>query len=123
MLYVQLNECNERLLKIQVPHEFSRSVKGLDQIKLWKGMMSLFFCCCFMPVTFFLIASDYRSWVLYFSLPVLHGKLEEPYFSHYALLVAAMHILLSQSIPKRSLVKADRYLQRFCETFASLYGQ
>ena len=43
MLYVQLNECNERLLKIQVPHEFSRSVKGLDQIKLWKGMMSLFF--------------------------------------------------------------------------------
>ena len=76
-----------------------------------------------MPVTFFLIASDYRSWVLYFSLPVLHGKLEEPYFSHYALLVVAMHILLSQSIPKRSLVKADRYLQRFCETFASLYGQ
>ena len=35
---VQLRECNDRLTKIQVPHDFSRAVKGLDQIKLWKGM-------------------------------------------------------------------------------------
>lgn len=36
--YIQLKECNDRLTKIQVPHDFSRAVKGLDQIKLWKGM-------------------------------------------------------------------------------------
>ena len=35
---IQLKECNDRLTKIQVPHDFSRAVKGLDQIKLWKGV-------------------------------------------------------------------------------------
>ena len=37
-MYVCSKECNDRLTKIQVPHDFSRAVKGLDQIKLWKGM-------------------------------------------------------------------------------------
>ena len=31
---IQLKKCNDRLTKIQVPHDFSRAVKGLDQVKL-----------------------------------------------------------------------------------------
>ena len=44
---------------------------------------------------------------------MLHGILYDPYFSHYTLLVAAMHILFGESIPERSLSRANRYLQRF----------
>ena len=54
---------------------------------------------------------------------MLHGIFHDPYFSHYALLVAAMHILFGESIPERSLSRANRYLQRLCEMFASLHGQ
>ena len=72
---------------------------------------------------FLTIASDYRSWVLYFSLPVLYGILPEPYFTHYALLVAAMHILLGEDTSESSLERAGIYLGQFYQNFSSLYGQ
>lgn len=40
---MQVAECDKRLAKIQVPHDFNRSVKGLNNVKHWK-------------------ASEYRSW-------------------------------------------------------------
>ena len=73
---MQVTECDKGLAQIRVPHDFNRSVKGLANVKHWK-------------------ASEYRSWMLFYSLPVLPGLLAEPYFSHYALLVAALHILLN----------------------------
>lgn len=68
------------------------------------------------------VASEHRSWLLYFSLPVLHGLLPEPFYTHYTLLVAAMHILLSTSISPSALGRAKKYLGKFCQTFAALYG-
>lgn len=69
------------------------------------------------------LASEYRSWLLYYSLPVIHGVLPEPFFTHYTLLVAALHILLSTSISQSNLRRATRYLDRFYENFSALYGQ
>lgn len=68
------------------------------------------------------VASEYRSWVLYFSLPVLNGLLPEPYYTHYTLLVAAVHTLLSSSITQSALRRAEVCLEKFCEKFAALYG-
>ena len=68
-------------------------------------------------------ASEYCSWVLYLSLPVLEGLLPEPYFTHYSLLVAAMHILLGQSLSFHSLQMAEKYLLRFYEMLSPLYGR
>lgn len=78
---------------------------------------------CSRSVFALLTASEYRSWVFYFSLPILDGILPEPYFSHYALLVAAIHILFGDEIQSAALTRADLYLRRFYEVFASLYGQ
>ena len=59
------------------------------------------------------VASEFRSWLLYYSLPVLHGILPDPYFTHYLLLVAAMHLLLSDVITDVMLHKAQQYSLRY----------
>ena len=68
-------------------------------------------------------ASEYRSWLLHFSLPVLYNILPEPYFTHYSLLVAAMHIMLGKNISTQRLKIGEEYLRRFYEMFSSLYGK
>ena len=72
---------------------------------------------------FFFTASEYYCWVLYLSLPILEGLLPDPYFTHYSLLVAGMHILLGQSISFHSLQMAEKYLLRFYEMRSPLYGE
>lgn len=119
---MQVKTCDERMANIKVPHDFNRTVKGLAHVKHWKGMHyicwgGVTYMCCFIPS-----ASEYRSWVLYFSLPVLQGILPDPFFTHYALLVAAMQLLLSDSISPAALQSAEQYLHRFYEMFADLYG-
>ena len=74
-------------------------------------------------VCFHSSASEYRSWLLYFTLPVLHGIFPDPFFSHYTLLVAATHIFLSESISSSALRCAEQYLHRFYGMFANLYGR
>jgi hypothetical protein len=64
-------------------------------------------------------ATEHRNWLLYFSLPVLQGLLPDPY---YTLLVAAMHLLLGESIDLSAFQRAERYLEKFYKLFATLYG-
>ena len=119
---MQQKQCDERLLMIQVPHDFSRIVRGIEDVKHWKGTtINMYTKCSHIRYTF--SASEYRSWALYYSLPVLHGILTEPYYTHYCLLVAALHILLSSSISGTDLQRARAYLDRFYKEFATLYGQ
>ena len=128
--------CDERLTKIQVPHDFNRAVKGLSQVKQWKGLFILpcmhtcthciFLCiykytmttCSFSPPSFriSLMATILLP-------PVLHGILPDPYFTHYALLVAAMHVFLSAHISESDFRRAELCLQRFYEIFADMYGE
>ena len=72
---------------------------------------------------FCILASEYRSWLLYYSLPVLQGILPELYLTYCCLLVAAMYILLSDSIQLSSLRQAEEYLHKFYLMFAALCGR
>ena len=38
-IFLQLKQCDGRLLSIRVPHDFSRAVRGLEDVKLWKGKL------------------------------------------------------------------------------------
>lgn len=67
-----------------------------------------------------LLASEHRSWLLYFSLPVLHGLLQEPYFTHDTLFVAAIHMLLSAKLTHSNLRRASCYLDRFCQNLSGM---
>ena len=75
-----VNELDKILLRQRPPTEFSRSPRSIKKhLKYWK-------------------ASELRNWLLFYSLPLLLNKLPPLFWHHYALLVCALHILLSDGI-------------------------
>lgn len=73
-------------------------------------------------LNFSVSASEYRAWMLFYSVPVLYGILDESYLQHYILLAEAIWILLLDSISKEQLTHADKLLKLFCLQFAAFYG-
>ena len=73
-------------------------------------------------LTYIYIASEYRAWLLFYSVPVLHGILPLMYITHYALFVDAIWLLLKDKVSEGDLAKADHILLQFCQKFAELYG-
>lgn len=71
----------------------------------------------------FHIGSEHRSWLLYYSLPVLYSILPLPYFKHYSLLVGSVHILMSDHISLNDLEVSKRWLNTFYKDFMELYGK
>lgn len=51
----------------------------------------------------FFKASEYRVWMLFYSLPVLALYLPADYCHHLAILVYSMHVLLSDAIPRKDI--------------------
>ena len=68
-------------------------------------------------------ASEYRSWMLFYSIPVLHGILDDTYLQHYVLLVQAVWILLSDSISDKQFADSEKLLHLFCLQFSAFYGE
>jgi hypothetical protein len=60
----------------------------------------------------------YRSWILYYALPVMKGVLSPAYFNHLCLLVSALHILTSDYIRKEKLAEAEQALRQFNVKFS-----
>ena len=63
-----------------------------------------------------------REWLLYFSLPVLHGILPSSLFSHYCYLVAGVHIVLADAISPAQMSCADDCFREFYSHFSTIYG-
>lgn len=68
-------------------------------------------------------ASKYHSFLLYYSLPVLHDVLPQDYWNHYALLVIFIHTLLRQSVSNDQLLYCEQIIKQFCSQFEGLYGR
>lgn len=76
----QVVEVDIELMKQHPPSEFSRAPRSIQMhLKYWK-------------------ASEFRYWFLFYSLPVLLGKLPSLYWHHYNLFVCSLHILLKAKI-------------------------
>lgn len=69
------------------------------------------------------IGLELRSWLFYFSLPVLYGVLPDPFLSHLSYFVAGLHILSSSSLTTEALSSANQFLSNFYEEFDQLYGK
>lgn len=92
------------LLQQHPPHEFSRPPRSiLKHRNYWK-------------------ASEFRNWLLYYSLPLLSDVLPPLYFHHYALLVCSMHILLQVKLTEVQIQAAEEMLLAFYELLPELYG-
>ena len=90
-------EVDELLLKQHPPYNFTRAPRSLAKhLNYWK-------------------ASEFRTWLLYYSLPILSDFLPSLYIQHTALLVTAMHILLKQEISESQVDAAEAMIDTFCK--------
>lgn len=106
-------------MSIKVPDIVSRPPKTLCDYEHWKGSNTLF---THRFMFMFFTASEFRNWILYFSIPVLHGVLPDPYFSHFSLLVGALQLLSSSVVTKDDLNYAGDCIMSFLSQFTNLYG-
>ena len=73
-------------------------------------------------LSFPLPASEVRSWLLYYSLPVLKDVLPDQMYCHYALLATSVYQLLQQPVTQSGLLLADRQLEEFYGLMSQYYG-
>ena len=100
-----LSHIDQQLVKQRPPHEFSRPPRAIStHMSYWK-------------------ASELRSWLLYYSLPLLLHRLPSLYIHHFALLVCAIHILLKDSITYAALSVAEEMITDFLKLLPELYGE
>ena len=71
---------------------------------------------------FYIVGSQLREWLLFFSLPVLTGKLPRDYLKHFSLLIAAVHTLLADTISPVDLSNVESFLKDFYTKLPQLYG-
>ncbi|CAC5363251.1 unnamed protein product [Mytilus coruscus] len=102
--FQKLCQVDERLIRIRPTTEITRLPRTIqNDLKYWK-------------------ASEYRSFLLYYGAPVLHGILDQERWSHYLLLVNAMHVLLKYGSTDEEVNEAELYLLEFCKNFPRLYN-
>ena len=104
-LYSRVSLVDARLLSIRVTNNISRTPRALSaHFKYWK-------------------ASEFRSWILFYSLPLLADLMEKTYFFHYACFVEAVHLLSGSSISIEDIERSNQNLMYFVLMFESLYGR
>ena len=94
---------NKYLCKIKPPDNFRIHARSLLERAFWK-------------------ASEYRAWLLYYSLPILVKILPGDYVHHYALLVCSMHVLLNDIITVEDIRFAQNALNAFYNLMPTLYS-
>lgn len=101
----RIKEIDKSIAGLKFPNTVSRAPRNIEQdVCHWK-------------------ASEYRTFLLYYSVPVLHQILPGEYFNHYTLLVEAIYLLLKESISKIDIKKSRSFLIQFCLKIGRLYGQ
>ncbi|KAJ1524619.1 hypothetical protein ONE63_011103 [Megalurothrips usitatus] len=98
-----LEHINMFLLSIRVPDFVKRRPRGMDKFS-------------------YLIGSEFRSLLLFYSLPALQAYLPDRYFQHWLVLVEAIYLLLQDSISEVDLKAAEILLRLFVRDINELYG-
>lgn len=100
--HIARERVNLALSNIKPTIEITRVPRSLDDIVHWK-------------------ASEFRSFLLYWGLPVLSKVLSQQYLFHFCLLVKAIYLLSKDTIYPEDLEQAELLLFTFVEDFADLY--
>ena len=88
----RVKEVDSKLLQIKPPLTITQTPRSIEQHRsYWK-------------------ASEYRNWLLFYSLPVMFSILPMEYLAHRMLLVEAIHTILKSSITSSQLNKAEKLL-------------
>ena len=99
----KLRELNKRLLNITPSHETHRLPRAFMEKAKWK-------------------ATEWRSWLLFYSLICLQGLVPTEVLNHYALLVESIFILLQDSISEAELRACEEKLILFVAQCQEMFG-
>ena len=99
----KLKSIDARLLKIHLPNIIGRFPRSISDIGIWK-------------------ATEFKNWLLHFSVPVLHGILPAVYLLHWSLLVGSLQILCGDKISVHEIASAREMLIDFVRLAVPLYG-
>lgn len=94
----------KKLLAIKPPVELTRIPRSVKDRKFWK-------------------ASEWRSFLLFYGLPVLCGLLCKKYWNHFFLLVFGLYTLLQEKVQHIQIDQAENALKKFVKGFEKLYGK
>ncbi|KYN08001.1 hypothetical protein ALC62_01020 [Cyphomyrmex costatus] len=97
-----VNEINQLLINIRPPNIISRLPRGISESKLWK-------------------ASEFRAFLLYYSLPILSKFLPNAYLQHWILFVLSIHLLLQKDIKLSDIKMTEIMLRMFVRDIGILY--
>ena len=101
----KIEEADSKLMQIQPPNSITRVPRSIQEHrKYWK-------------------ASEYRAWLLYYSLPVMCNILPADYIGHHMLLVETVHTLLRSCITPSMLKKAEKMIQHYCYKLQFYYSE
>ncbi|XP_073716926.1 uncharacterized protein [Misgurnus anguillicaudatus] len=95
---------DQRLFKIKPPVNITRPPRSVRLRKFWK-------------------ASEYRNFLLFYSIPCLIGILPSDYLEHLLLLVQATYCLLKDDMSSHDIDVAEHLLKTFVSRFERLYGK
>jgi hypothetical protein len=91
-------------LKPFICSDFNRQPRILAEVPRWK-------------------ATEFRQFLLYTGVVVLHGELPQEYFNHFLSLHCAVSILVDDKLLKDYSNYADKLLNYFVKNFETLYGK
>ncbi|KYQ53908.1 hypothetical protein ALC60_07166 [Trachymyrmex zeteki] len=97
------HEIDNRLLAIRPPSSFPRLPRSLKERSFWK-------------------ANEWRTWLLYYSLPCLKNILPLKYYKHHCLLVSAIYTFLRNKISISDIDNTTWNLVQYVIHFQKLYG-
>lgn len=100
----KINTFNHRLLNICPPTEITRTPQSIQNRAYWK-------------------ASEYRSFMLYYSLLCLQGLLPNKYLQHWMLFCSNMYTFLLPKIEKEDFYAAKFSLEQFVRDIEFLYDR
>ncbi|XP_031781767.1 uncharacterized protein LOC116416702 isoform X1 [Nasonia vitripennis] len=89
-----LQELDEKIIKIAAPHQISRLSRLISCRNDWK-------------------AREWENYVLYYSVPLLTEHISRNHLSHWLLFVESLFILLQSSINIKQLDNANKMLHEF----------
>lgn len=102
-LYRYVDTINSRISSIRPPCNVIRQPRSISDMKYWK-------------------AHEFRAFLLYYSLPLLHDLMDKNYFIHLKFLVLAMTLLHQESISDYMITLASRLISEFVGRYEDLYG-
>jgi len=92
------------LIKIKIPKSITRYPRSIKERKLWK-------------------ASEWRNWLIWYSIICLRFLLPAKYLKHLTLLSTAIHICLQKSVTLEMVDYAETLLIKFVKLFQKYFGK